>query len=145
MTGIIKPVQNAATPGDHKKVAKCFEDVELQQKVYKKKELLQHYQDKSYLYGRRAQDLQAHTLLPNYEKVVKISMKEAATHRQMASNLESRRNGLAMPLPQRLSAIRKISQRRSRHNSCGLGLGFSPCTPVLANGRSPKPRHRKTQ
>ena len=41
----IKPVQNAATPGDHKKVANTLKTRSYKQKVYKKKELLQHYQE----------------------------------------------------------------------------------------------------
>jgi hypothetical protein len=108
-------VQNAATASDHKEVAKYFEDAanELQAKVYEKKELLQHYQDKSYLYGRQAQDLQAHTdaLLRNYENAVKVSMREAATHRQMALNLE--KNNPATSDRQQLNAMNKS---RSGHS-----------------------------
>ena len=85
-------VQNAATPGDHEAVAKHYEDAaaQMQAKVNEKKELLEHYEDKSYLYGRRAQDLQSHTaaLVRHYEKTVKANIQEAALHRQMASKLE---------------------------------------------------------
>ena len=53
------------------------------------KQLLEHYEDKSYLYGRQAQDLQSRTtaLVRHYEKTVKTHIQEAALHRQMASKL----------------------------------------------------------
>ena len=59
-------------------------------KAQEQNELLKHYEDKSYLYGRRAQDLQAHTdaLIRHYEKGVKMNIKEAALHRQIASRPE---------------------------------------------------------
>ena len=58
-------------------------------KVEEKKELLEHYEDKSYLYGRRAQDLQSHThaLIRNYEKAVWTNLQAAASHRQIATRL----------------------------------------------------------
>lgn len=72
----------------HEAVAKHYEDVakELQAKINEKKQLLAHYEDKSYIYGKRAQDLQAHTdaLIRKYETAAKENLKEAALHRQMA-------------------------------------------------------------
>ena len=107
-------IRTATTQRDHETVAKYYEDAatELQAKVYEKRELLEHYQDKSYLYGRRAQDLQAHTdaLLRNYERTMKVSMQEGAAHRQMALILEE--NNRSMSDPQRLSAVSK-----SHHSS----------------------------
>ncbi len=48
--------RNAATRSDHEAVAKYYEDVarEMQAKVQEKKELLEQYENKSYLYGRQA-------------------------------------------------------------------------------------------
>lgn len=84
--------QEAATPSDHEAVAKYYEDVaaETKAKMQEQEQLLEHYQDKSYLYGRRAQDLQSHTeaLLHKYEKEADASIKEAALHRQMAARLK---------------------------------------------------------
>ena len=84
--------QNATTRSDHEAVAKYYEDAatQIQAKVEEQKQLLEHYEDKSYLYGRRAQDLQSHTtaLVRHYEKTVKTHIQEAALHRQMASKLE---------------------------------------------------------
>ncbi|WP_256327631.1 hypothetical protein [Nitrosospira sp. Nl5] len=76
----------------HEAVAKHYEDVakELQAKIQEQKQLLAHYEDKSYLYGRRAQDLQAHAdaLVRKYEEAAKANLKEAALHRQMASKIK---------------------------------------------------------
>lgn len=84
--------QNATTRSEHEAVAKHYEDAatQMQAKMEEQKELLEHYEDKSYLYGRRAQDLQSHTaaLVRHYEKAVKANIQEAALHRQMASKLE---------------------------------------------------------
>ena len=85
--------QNATTQGDHERLAKYYEDAaaQIQAKVVEKKELLEHYEDKSYIYGRRAQDLQSHThaLIRNYEKTVKATLQAAAMHRQIASMLHT--------------------------------------------------------
>ena len=84
--------QNAVTRSDHEAVAKSYEDEarQMQAKVKEQQELLERYENKSYLYGRQAQDLQSHTtaLIRNYEQVVNRDMKEAAVHRQIASKLE---------------------------------------------------------
>lgn len=84
-------VQNAATRSDHEAVAKSYDDAatQLQAKVNEQKELLEQYQNKSYLYGRQAQDLQSHTeaLVRQYEQTASANRQEAALHRQMASKL----------------------------------------------------------
>ena len=107
-------VQNAATPGDHEAVAKYYEDAatQMQAKVNEKKELLEHYEDKSYLYGRQAQDLQAHTeaLIRHYGQIAKVNMQEAALHRQMASKIEEHH---AASDTQRLSAVNALQPRRN--------------------------------
>jgi hypothetical protein len=47
--------------------------------------LLEHYEEKNYLYGRRAQDLKAHTaaLLRKYMKKAEENMMHAALQREM--------------------------------------------------------------
>lgn len=76
----------------HEAVAKHYEDVarELQAKIHEQKQLLAHYEDKSYIYGKRAQDLQAHAdaLIRKYETAAKENLKEAALHRQLALKLK---------------------------------------------------------
>ncbi|HEX7234436.1 MAG TPA: hypothetical protein VF243_04125 [Nitrosospira sp.] len=77
---------------------------EMQVKADEQKRLLEHYEDKSYLYGRRAQDLQSHThaLIRNYEKAVAENMRAAAFHRQMASKLNENH---AASIPQTPDAV----------------------------------------
>ena len=79
---------------EHESVAKYYERAaaQLQAKIKEQKELLEQYENKSYLYGRQAQDLQSHTaaLIRDYEKSVEASTKEAALHRQMAAQAESK-------------------------------------------------------
>ena len=66
-------IQSATTSSEseHRLLAKSHEDkaAELWVKAKEQKQLLEHYEEKSYLYGKRAQDLQAHTwaLIRNYE------------------------------------------------------------------------------
>jgi predicted ribosome quality control (RQC) complex YloA/Tae2 family protein len=83
--------QNATTHDEHESIAKYYENTaaQMQAKVAEQKELLEQYENKSYLYGREAQDLQSHTsaLIRDYEKSVKASVKAAALHWQMAARL----------------------------------------------------------
>lgn len=83
-----KAVQNAQTSGDHYALTKYFEGAarEMQIKADEKKNLLEHYEDKSYLYGREAQDLISHAaaLVRKYDQTARENIKEAAAHRQMA-------------------------------------------------------------
>ena len=53
--------QNAVTSADHLAVAKSYEDMarQLQAKAQEQQALLEQYQNKSYMYGRQAQDLQS--------------------------------------------------------------------------------------
>jgi hypothetical protein len=85
-------IQNAATRSDHEAIAKYYEDAasQMQAKVKEQKELLEQYQNKSYLYGRRAQDLQSHTeaLIRDYERTIAADIQEAALHHQMAAKLD---------------------------------------------------------
>ncbi len=84
--------QKATTRSDHEAVAKYYEDAarQMQAKVKEQKELLEQYQEKSYLYGRQAQDLQSHTeaLVRDYEQTVSATLQEATLHRQIASKLK---------------------------------------------------------
>jgi hypothetical protein len=84
--------QNASTRSDHEAIARYYEEAatQMKAKLEEQKELLDHYQNKSYLYGRQAQDLQSHTeaLVRDYEETVGADIKEATLHRQMASKLE---------------------------------------------------------
>lgn len=87
--------QTATTRSDHEAVARFYEDAarKMQAKLNEQKELLEHYENKSYLYGRQAQDLQSHTgaLVRDYEHTVSATLQEASLHRQMASKLEEKR------------------------------------------------------
>ena len=85
-------IQNATSRSDHEAVAKYYENAatQMQAKVKEEKELLEQYENKSYLYGRQAQDLQSHTaaLIRRHEQTVAADMREAALHHQMASKLD---------------------------------------------------------
>jgi hypothetical protein len=89
---ILKAVQDARTSGDHNDLAKLFENLakEMRMQAEEQKRLLEHYQEKSYLYGRQAQDRKSHTwaLMHRYEQAAKTSLGKAATHRQMAAKLK---------------------------------------------------------
>jgi hypothetical protein len=86
--------QNATTSRDHEAVAKHYEDIaaQVQAKLKEQKELLEQYQNKSYLYGRQAQDLQSHTeaLIRAHEQTVTATIEEADVHRQTASKLQEK-------------------------------------------------------
>ena len=86
--------KSAKTYADHAKLAKQYQNTAKEKltKVEEQKKLLQHYEEKSYLYGRQAQDKQSHTsaLLHKYERTAEEDIKQAAFHRQMASELAPR-------------------------------------------------------
>ncbi len=82
-------------------------------KMQEQQQLLEHYQDKSYLYGRQAQDLQAHTdaLVRKYEQAVKTNVKEAQLHHQMAQ--------MAMQAEEnthRASDVKRLTAAQSHHD-----------------------------
>jgi hypothetical protein len=85
--------QNAVTSGEHLAVAQSYEDMakQLQAKAQEQQALLEQYQNKSYMYGRQAQDLQSHTeaLARKYEATASATMQEASLHRQIAAKLDS--------------------------------------------------------
>ena len=91
----------------HETVAKYYEDEarKSQAKAQELKVMLAHYEEKSYLYGKKAQDLQAHTeaLIRKYERAAKADAGEAASHRQIALSLKEK--NYAASKTQRLSVI----------------------------------------
>jgi len=99
----------ATTRDDHEAVAKLYEDAatELQAKLAEKKELSEHYEDKSYLYGRRAQDLQSHAnaLIRNYEKSIRKNLQAAAAHRQIAGRLQENHVSTGAVTPDAMSGL----------------------------------------
>jgi len=80
-------VQRAETKDDHEALAKHYEEAakDMQEKAREHAELLNHYQAKSYKYGRQAQDFKAHCqrLVDAYEKAAEENLEMARMHRQM--------------------------------------------------------------
>lgn len=76
--------------------AKYYEEtaMTLSIKAKEQEQLLEHYEEKSYLYGKRAQDLQAHTwaLMRKYRRASKENLTKAADHRRIGSDLEKNIN-----------------------------------------------------
>jgi hypothetical protein len=95
--------EGVTTQGDHEALAKLYEDaaIELQATLAQQNELLEHYEDKSYLYGRRAQDLQAHThaLIRKHEKSIRKNLQAAAIHRQIAGRLKENHASTTASMP----------------------------------------------
>ncbi len=116
ITDVLLAARNAATRSEHEAIAKYYEDAAsaMQAKIHEQKQLLEHYQDKSYLYGRQAQDLQAHTeaLARKYEQAAKTNVKEAHLHHQMAMHAEEGSDPASTP--QKL--IEKLTAVQSHHN-----------------------------
>lgn len=111
-TNIRKAAQNARTRSDHDALTQYFEDAarEMQAKAKEQKKLLDHYEEKGYLYGRQAQDLKSHTaaLVRKYEANADESIKEAAAHRQMA--LEQAKRDFAAREGQIVDAAKRRSK-----------------------------------
>ncbi len=65
-TNVRKTVQNARIRTDHDALAKFFKDAarEMGTKAAEQKQLLENYEEKNYLYGREAQDLNSNHRLP---------------------------------------------------------------------------------
>jgi hypothetical protein len=86
-----KAAESARTYADHDRLAQRYQSTarELRVKAEEQKKLLQHYEEKSYLYGRQAQDNKSHTqaLVSRYERAVEDNVKLAAHHRNMAAEL----------------------------------------------------------
>ena len=77
------------------------------------KQLLEHYGEKSYLYGKKAQDLQAHTdaLLRKHSQAARMDAAEAASHRRIALTLKEKID--SAPGIQNVSALGKPARRPS--------------------------------
>jgi peptidoglycan hydrolase CwlO-like protein len=107
-------VQNATTYSDHLAVAKYYEDAakQLQAKAKEQQALLEQYQNKSYMYGRQAQDLQSHTeaLLHKYEQTASATLQEAAAHRQIAAKLEASPVAAGASEDQKLNVVSGVHQ-----------------------------------
>jgi hypothetical protein len=80
---------NTKTSGDHDRIARQYENTarELFAKAGEHKKQLQHYEDKSYLYGRRGQDFrsQAVALERKYKLAAEKATAHAAFHNRMAT------------------------------------------------------------
>lgn len=102
-----RAAQDAGTFADHDSIAKRYENTAraLLVKVEEQKKLLQHYEDKSYLYGRQGQDFQSHTvaLLRKYEQATKKSTSQAASHHKMALEAVKRNYAAPAEKPRQLS------------------------------------------
>jgi hypothetical protein len=86
-----KAAESARTYADHDRLAQRYQSAarELRVKAEEQKKLLQHYEEKSYLYGRQAQDHQSHTsaLLNKYQQAAAETIKQAAFHHRIAAEL----------------------------------------------------------
>lgn len=106
-----KAVKDARTYSDHAALTDRFERLarEMRIKAEEQKKLLQHYQERSYLYGRRAQDRQSRTwaLMHRYEQAVKKSLRKAASHRQMAAKLKREDHAASVGLIPSIANLRQ--------------------------------------
>jgi hypothetical protein len=86
--------KNARTLSDHLVLTEHYESLarEMQANAGEQQKLLDHYQEKSYFYGRQAQDRQSHTwaLMIKYEQAAKASLSKADFHRRVAAELRHR-------------------------------------------------------
>lgn len=111
---LLKTVEEARTYKDHYALTKQFENLaeEMQTRADEQRKLLDHYQEKSYLYGRLAQDRQSHTwaLMQRYEQAAKTSLGKAALHRQIAAKLEQ--EGYVAPAQQTAGNFRSATKQQ---------------------------------
>ncbi|MEO7320582.1 MAG: hypothetical protein ABIW02_02970 [Nitrosospira sp.] len=114
-----KAAQSARTCSDHEALTIYFETLarDMQAKAEEQRKLLEHYQAKSYLSGRQAQDQQSHTwaLMRKYEQAVEESLTEAALHRRMAAEVSSVRNDNATASPTYKSHADNKADSNERH------------------------------
>lgn len=114
---IQKVTQSARMRSDHEALTKYFVDSadEMRAKAEGQKKLLEHYEDKSYLYGREAQDLISHTaaLVRKYQETAQENRKEAAAHRQMALE-QAQRNRAAHDGKMVGAAVVEMQQKNNR-------------------------------
>jgi hypothetical protein len=86
--------RNTKTSSDHDSIARKYENKarELLVKAEERKRLLQHYEDKSYLYGRGGQDFQSQAIAleREYKQAAEKATNLAAFHYKIASELAAR-------------------------------------------------------
>lgn len=91
---------HAGDYGNHDALAMHHENIakEMQDKLQAQKKLLEEYEEHSYYYGRRGQDLQSHTTanIRQYEKSIKENLKEAAIHRKMAQEEKGQQQDIGL-------------------------------------------------
>jgi hypothetical protein len=88
------PAQNTRASANHGGIARQYENnaKELMGKAEERKKLIQHYEDKSYLYGRGGQDFQAQAIAleRKYKLASEKATRLAAFHYKMASGHANR-------------------------------------------------------
>ena len=113
-----KAAETATTYADHNRLEKQYQNIAKESlvKAGEQKKLLEHYEEKSYLYGRRAQDLRSHTeaLLNKYQQTAEESVKQASFHEKMASEIEKRNYATPAETP---------NQRDNRENKAKAKAG----------------------
>ncbi|MEK6708690.1 MAG: hypothetical protein AAB286_03260 [Pseudomonadota bacterium] len=123
--------KNARTHADHDDLAKQYENTakEMQVKAEEQKKLLQHYEDKSYLYGTNGQTFQAHTsaMIRSYERAARESLNEATFHRKMAAELAKRDYATPAETP---------SQRNNRENKAKIMPDSIPTELIESPGKT---------
>ena len=119
-----KAAEGAKTFADHDRLAKQYQNTakELLVKAEEQKKKLQHYEEKSYLYGRQAQDYQSHTsaLLNKYQQAAQETIRQAAFHQRMAAELL--KNDHAAQLNNRESKVRIGADPEDWSGSSGKSL-----------------------
>ncbi|MDP3609353.1 MAG: hypothetical protein Q8R74_09810 [Methylophilus sp.] len=89
---VTQAVQSAKTRPEHSALAEHYEDAakEMQNKVQEHKSQLEEYENHSYNYGKRAQDLQAHCrgLIYSYKQAAEANRRMAEIHRQLATEIK---------------------------------------------------------
>jgi membrane protein involved in colicin uptake len=82
---------NIGIHGDHDRLAEQYQRMakELRIKAEEQRKLLEQYEEKSYLYGKQAQDRQSHmqALARKYQRVAEEAIRQAAFHQKMAAEL----------------------------------------------------------
>ncbi|SFL93352.1 hypothetical protein SAMN05421880_102172 [Nitrosomonas nitrosa] len=83
----VEPSSNEAIAKYHEYLAK-----EIQVKLQEQKNLLKEYEDRSYFYGAKGQDLRSHTSanIRYYENLVEENLRKAAIHYRLANEQKER-------------------------------------------------------
>lgn len=84
--------QFITTAGDHHAQAEYYEKVtiDLEAKLQEQKQLLHEYEERSYYFGAKAQDVRSHTSanIRYYEKLLEKNLRKVTIHRKMANQQE---------------------------------------------------------